>query len=180
MTPLLPRPVTLLCAALAVAGVVFAAVTEGLIVSAVRTALAFLSILLGTVFLVSVASVFDWRGLPSKVTLPATDQVTHASPAPTPVQPAGGSMHALLEQLYPEEPEPAVPAPLRLVDADTGELVGDRVLRLEERMTELTKEVVDLGTVVQDQAELTAKAFGTLRREVERIAHVFPEAADAV
>lgn len=124
-------------------------------------------------------------GLGFAVVVGATVFAAPPTPAPapiaqeTPVQPAGGSMHALLEQLYPDEPEPAVPTPLRLVDADTGELVGDRVLRLEERMTELTKEVVDLGAVVQDQAELTAKAFGTLRREVERIAHVFPETADA-
>lgn len=124
-------------------------------------------------------------GVGFAVLVGATVFAAPSTPAPapiapeTPVQPAGGSMHALLEQLYPDEPKPAVPAPLRLVDADTGELVGDRVLRLEERMTELTKEVVDLGAVVQDQAELTAKAFGTLRREVERIAHVFPETADA-
>ncbi|MGD9750003.1 MAG: hypothetical protein AB7W59_03300 [Acidimicrobiia bacterium] len=96
--------------------------------------------------------------------------------------PAHGGMHDLLDQLYDQpEPGPAVPAPLRLVDADTGELVGDRVARLEERVTDLSREMVDLSTVVQDQAELTAKAFGTLRREVERIGHVFgaETAADA-
>lgn len=170
MTPILPRTVTALCVALAVAGVVFAAVTDGLIVSAVRTAVAFLSILAGVVALTSLAPVLDRRPPP------AAAQAAHEAP----VAPAGGSMHDLLAQLYPDDPQPAVPAPLRLVDADTGELVGDRVARLEERVTDLTREVVDLGAVVQDQAELTAKAFGTLRREVERIGHVFPEAADAV
>ncbi len=123
-------------------------------------------------------------GLGFAVVVGATVFAAPSAPAPapvapeTPVRPAGGSMHDLLEQLYPDEPEPAVPAPLRLVDADTGELVGDRVLRLEERMADLTREVLDLGAVVQDQAELTAKAFGTLRREVERIGHVFAEPAD--
>lgn len=168
MTPILPRTVTALCVALAVAGVVFAAVTDGLIVSAVRTAVAFLSILAGVVALTSLAPVLDRRPPPA--------EAAHEAP----VAPAGGSMHDLLAQLYPDDPQPAVPAPLRLVDADTGELVGDRVALLEERVTDLAREVVDLGAVVQDQAELTAKAFGTLRREVERIGHVFPEAADAV
>ncbi|MGE0796089.1 MAG: hypothetical protein AB7O29_12220 [Acidimicrobiia bacterium] len=168
MTPILPRTVTALCAAVAVAGVVFAAVTDGLIVSAARTAVAFLAILAGVVALTSLAPVLDRRPAPA----PAAPE--------EPVAPAGGSMHALLAQLYPDDPQPAVPAPLRLVDADTGELVGDRVLRLEERVDSLTREVVDLGAVVEDQAVLTAKAFGTLRREVERIGHVFPEAVDAV
>ncbi|MGE4164052.1 MAG: hypothetical protein AB7G23_20180 [Vicinamibacterales bacterium] len=111
-------------------------------------------------------------------------------PAPeAPAQAQGGSMHALLEQLYPDtpaaaEPGPVVPEPLhpagagtrelRLVDLDTGELVGDRVARLEERVDSLTREMVDLGAVVEHQAELTAKAFSTLRREVERIDTTFP------
>lgn len=105
-------------------------------------------------------------------------------------------MHALLEQLYPDtpdtpaaaEPGPVVPEPLhpagagtrelRLVDLDTGELVGDRVARLEERVDSLTREMVDLGAVVEHQAELTAKAFSTLRREVERIDSTFPAAEE--
>lgn len=169
----LPRSVTFVCAALAVAGVVFAAVTEGLLVSPVRTAVAFMSILLGVVFMVSIAPVFDHRRPPAAA-------VAQLEPSPAP---AHNGMLAFLEQLYPDSPtEPAASAPttdsggLRLVDLDTGELVGDRVTRLEERVDTLTREMVDLGAVVEDQAQLTARAFGTLRREVERITHVFAEA----
>lgn len=170
MTPILPRTVTLLCGVFAVVGVMFAALTDGLIISPVRTAVALFAILMGTVFLASVAPLLN-----GNTAAPPPVAVVEQ----TPVAPAAGSMHRLLESLYPDEPEPAVPAPLRLVDADTGELVGDRVLRLEERMSEITREVVDLGGVVEAQAQLTAKAFGTLRREVERIGHLFPETSDA-
>ncbi len=183
MTPLLPRRATIVCAVLSITGVLFAAITGGLIIAPVRTAVAFLALLLGTVALTSLAPVFDLRPTPP----PAAPAA--APPAPGPA--AHGGMHALLEQLYPDtpaEPGPVVPEPLhpagagtrelRLVDLNTGELVGDRVARLEERVDSLTREVVDLGAVVERQAELTAKAFSTLRREVERIDTTFPAAEE--
>lgn len=169
--PLLGRRPTIGAGIACLVCIGFAATTGGLFISPLRTAAAFVGILMGTATLASLAPVFDNRPPPPSQPVAVAQE--------TPVTPAAGSMHRLLESLYPDEPEPAVPAPLRLVDADTGELVGDRVLRLEERMSEITREVVDLGGVVEAQAQLTAKAFGTLRREVERIGHLFPETSDA-
>lgn len=181
MTPLLPRRATIVCAALSLAGVLFAAITEGLIVGSLRTAVAFFAILMGTVALTSLAPVFDARrpAVPAPMPAAAVPVAVPSPVVPPPASSAPGSMHALLENLYPIEDD--APAPqsrtqeLRLVDMDTGELVEDRVARLEERMDTVTREVVELSEVFQDQAVLNAKAFATLRREVERITHVFPD-----
>lgn len=169
--PLLGRRPTIGAGIACLACIGFAATTGGLFISPVRTAAAFVGILMGTATLASLAPVFDNHPPPPPQPVAVAQE--------TPVAPAAGSMHALLESLYPDEPEPAVPAPLRLVDADTGELVGDRVLRLEERADGFDRRLGELGDVVAEQNELLTRALGTLRREVERIGHVFPEPADA-
>lgn len=174
-TPLLGWRTTIVIGALCPVAVLFVVVADGHVIPAVRTAAALLTLLMGIVFMLSIAPVFDNRRLTPQA-LPST-ALPVVGPSVSAVPVAPDPMPTLLEGLYPLDGGNAATQTqeLRFVDLDTGELVGDRVTRLEERVDTLTREVVDLGAVVQDQAELTAKAFGTLRREVERIAHVFPE-----
>lgn len=68
------------------------------------------------------------------------------------------------------------PGPVRtetLVDVDTGELVGDRVARLEERVDGFDRRLVGLGDVVAEQNELMTRALGKLRRAVEKVDRTF-------
>lgn len=89
-----------------------------------------------------------------------------AVPPPAPVPPlvlAGNSFGLPPMSDAPPDPEPDLePAIPDGIDLATGELVGDRVARLEEV-------VLDLGRQLQAQAELSNAALLKLGRQIQRL-----------
>lgn len=82
--------------------------------------------------------------------------------APVPQRPllAGG--------LLDEPPGPAVPPPAD-IDPDTGELLGDRVCRIEEVLAGMERSIEQLGNLMGEQSKLMANGLFELRRRVDHL-----------
>lgn len=61
------------------------------------------------------------------------------------------------------------PTPPPDIDPDTGELLGDRVCRIEEVLTGMERTIEQLGNLIGEQSNLMANGLLELRRRVDQL-----------